>query len=427
GPAGQDKKLGLKSTSMDSATYNLLSTVIKMIQVAEDPKKGQAFLTATPLETNLLGQQYYTAPYSFSGLPSSLIKESTDRAMGTTTWEWEAVYTTLPKNSGDEIGKMLGQRTDSLLHLLKYRKSSGPNTVLSSFAYFSKYSEPKGVKVFLKFLKGVTNTAQQAYDSLLAIYKPLLFKPAFAYQAASKFGYALQQEGFDKSKMTACFKDLVMEVANTNTEAAFQILTGVPDFIDFKSLYEQLPADKSNAVKAWAKKAVDKFYEEERLKVGGKPVEEQKKKVETDKALAGCPGISDNQKYKYQLGITMAGTVNSQPFIGRLTSIDCRNGKVTITKPGKRIAFDYPLDLRFGLYEMWQKHDKQFYRCTLCGGEGGEMVTTSETKTKELPQGYFSGIETKVTRTKKNTSWDECYKCLGTGWALEPDRNPGYN
>ena len=110
---------------------------------------------------------------------------------------------------------------------------------------------------------------------------------------------------------------------------------------------------------------------------------------------------------------------NGTPFIVRLTAIDCRTKTVTITKPGKRSAHDFDLTLPFEVYERYQKHDKQFHRCTLCGGEGGERVTTTKTRTKELPFGYFSGIETKSTRTTTNTVWEECYKCDGTGWVLQ--------
>ena len=92
----------------------------------------------------------------------------------------------------------------------------------------------------------------------------------------------------------------------------------------------------------------------------GDPVAEQQKKIQTEKALDGCSTIPEDQKYKYQLGVTMVTTSNGTPFIVRLTAIDCRIKKVTVTKPGKLSAHDFVMTLPFEEYERYKKHDKQF-------------------------------------------------------------------
>ena len=418
-PAGQKSVNAGKTAALDSATYNFLFPVIKMIQVAEDPKKGPAFLMKELQETNLLGAAIYKAPFSFGNFKSTLQKISTDRARQTTTWRWEGIFFEAPKDAGEEVVKSINVKSDSLLNLLKYKRGSGPNSVGNLMTFVNSISEPVCVMVMLDFSKSIFNTEQQSVDSLQALYKPLLSKPAFAADAARRWGSALEIEGFDRNKITGWFQDILAELANTNSEAAFQMLVGVPDFMDYAAMNKKLPGDKQSAIKAWAKKEVDNYYEAERRKVQGDPVMEQQKKIQTDKILTGCSTISEDQKYKYQLGITMITTSNGTPFIVRLTAIDCRIKKVTVTKPGKLSAHDFVMTLPFEEYERYKKHDKQFHRCTQCGGEGGERVTTSTTRTKELPFGYFSGIETKSTRTTTNTVWKECYKCDGTGWVLQ--------
>ncbi|HRA11714.1 MAG TPA: hypothetical protein PKX31_08585 [Chitinophagaceae bacterium] len=418
-PAGQKTIDAGKPAALDSATYNFLFPVIKMIQVAEDPKKGPAFLMKELQETDLLGTASYQAPFSFGSFKSTLEKMGTDRVRQTTTWRWRGTFFVAPKDAGEEVAKNKKLQCDSLLKLLKYKSGSEPNSVKSLMTFLPTFNKPFSIIVWLDFTKGIYNTEQQAFDSLEALYKPLLSKPAFAANAASRWGYALEIEGFDRNKITGWFQEILAELANTNSEAAFQMLMGIPDFMDYAAMNKKLPGDKQSAIKAWAKKEVDNYYEAERRKVQGDPVMEQQKKIQTDKILTGCSTISEDQKYKYQLGITMITTSNGTPFIVRLTAIDCRTKTVTITKPGKRSAHDFDMRLPFEVYERYKKYDKQFHRCTQCGGEGGERVTTSTTRTKELPFGYFSGIETKSTRTTTNTVWKECYKCDGTGWVLQ--------
>jgi len=410
---------GVKPGGVDSATYHFLFPVIKMIQVAEDPKKGAAFLMKDVKETNINGEAIYPAPYGFRGLNATVHKTATDRTAQTTTWEWNGNYFESSQSPGDEKGKRLEKWGDSLLALLNYKKGSGVNAISYLHTYFYDFTKPAVVAVRLIFTKGVYNTEQQAFDSLRALYKPLLLKPAFTADAARKWGSALQAEGFDKSRIAAYFQELLAELANSNTEAAFQMLLGMPDFMDYAAMNNKLPADKQRAIKEWAKKEQEKFYEAERRKVQGDPVVVQEKKQQADKALNGCSNIAEDVKYKYRPGITMFTTQNGTPFIVRLTAIDCRTKTVTVNKPGKKTAHDFEMKLPFEVYERYQKYDKQFHRCNACGGEGGERVTTSETKTKELPFGYFSGVQTKVTKTTTKTNWEACYKCSGTGWVLE--------
>lgn len=405
---------------VDSTTYNFLSPVIKMIQVAEDPKKGPGLLMTDLQETNFYGEAVYMAPYAINKFKATIRKTKTDRTAKTTTWEWKADFTKPFENSTPINRNNIQQKADSLLQLLKYSTGETINHISYIYTYITTYDNPAMASVVMVFSKVLYNTEQQAYDSLLALYKPLLSTPAFAADAAQKLGYALRVEGFDKNKITNTFEQLLTDVANNNSEAAYQVLLGVPDFIDYKALNAKLPATKQSDIRAWAAKDMDKFYEQERKKVEGEPVAAQQKQMQTKKNGCNFEDMNMFTRAIYQLGITVTGTVNYQPFVGRVTAIDCATRKVTITKPGdKRLQKDEVIQVPEYNYVTWSKNRQQFHRCSRCGGEGGELVTTTSSRTKELPFGYFSGIETKVTRTTTKTSWENCYTCGGTGWMLQ--------
>ncbi|MES2777330.1 MAG: hypothetical protein V4722_24340 [Bacteroidota bacterium] len=62
--------------------------------------------------------------------------------------------------------------------------------------------------------------------------------------------------------------------------------------------------------------------------------------------------------------------------------------------------------------------DKHFATCRKCEGDGSEEVTIYTTKTKELPWGYFSGIQTTSTKTTSKTHTQTCKVCDGAGVLL---------
>lgn len=62
---------------------------------------------------------------------------------------------------------------------------------------------------------------------------------------------------------------------------------------------------------------------------------------------------------------------------------------------------------------------KRYYTCTECGGDGTYDVTVYTTTTKDLPWGYFSGIETKKFTTTSQTIKNICKVCKGNGVALK--------
>lgn len=62
---------------------------------------------------------------------------------------------------------------------------------------------------------------------------------------------------------------------------------------------------------------------------------------------------------------------------------------------------------------------KQYHTCEECNGTGKVLVTVTTTRTKELPFGYFSGIETKSIRTTTKEESRTCGVCKGAAILLK--------
>ena len=69
--------------------------------------------------------------------------------------------------------------------------------------------------------------------------------------------------------------------------------------------------------------------------------------------------------------------------------------------------------------QMHQTTYYQYYTCKACDGDGHFEVTEYTTKTKDLPWGYFSGIETKKITTTSTTKYKTCNVCNGQGVVLK--------
>lgn len=417
-------------SALDSFSYQILSTTIKMIKLAEDPLKGPGFFMTGLQETNQSGQPVYTAPYSVAGFKATVTKLSTNRSAGTTQWLWEADINS--PSQGLSLGQIetLDKKTDSLLNLLKYKEGKSPNCIDYVYSYYYKGDEQPVISIKMRFYKPLHNIKPVASDSMVAIYKPLLFNPAFAGDAANKLWGGFLAEGFTVPEIKLVFQPLFKELANAKIEAAYEAIMGLPSGVtleDTKELMALFSDAQREGIRAMAQKTLDDFYEKERKKFKGDPVVKEEQKVQAKKGLANCAGIPEQVKDKFRVGITMQGTVNYNPFIAQVVEIDCSRQRVRLVRYGsKRKSLNETIQLSFSDYGAWVKYHEQYYRCSHCAGEGGELVTESETKVKELPFGYFSGIETKVRRTTYKTYWEDCGYCKGSGWQLLPDKTPDY-
>jgi hypothetical protein len=117
--------------------------------------------------------------------------------------------------------------------------------------------------------------------------------------------------------------------------------------------------------------------------------------------------------------IKIGTTLVLKDFVGILQDVDCQKESMTLIIPGTLTSARFTRTVPMYEAWLWSVSDKQYHVCPKCEGLGGEHRTTVTSKTKELPFGYFSGIETKVTHTKTETRWAGCLRCQGRGVILE--------
>ncbi len=109
-----------------------------------------------------------------------------------------------------------------------------------------------------------------------------------------------------------------------------------------------------------------------------------------------------------------------------MSDYDCKADKYILWMPGQshnstgiymeaKAATVPGGQFREGYYSI----NKHYETCTTCDGDGHYEVTEYTTKTKELPWGYFSGIQTKLITTKTTKTIKTCSQCSGNGVVLK--------
>jgi len=108
-----------------------------------------------------------------------------------------------------------------------------------------------------------------------------------------------------------------------------------------------------------------------------------------------------------------------------LEGYDCDKKEYIAWRPrqGNDIYSDPPITKVRGLTtflsDKLEPSVKQYHTCEECNGTGQILVTTTTTRTKELPWGYFSGIETKSIRTTTKEELKTCNVCKGSAIVLK--------
>lgn len=126
--------------------------------------------------------------------------------------------------------------------------------------------------------------------------------------------------------------------------------------------------------------------------------------------------------YGYKKGLTRK--YNGYYVI--LREFDCKTDMYKVWRPAQKreiSGWDLPgmtlevMGIEFRQFSF--EPDKHWYTCKACDGDGTEEITVYTTKTKELPWGYFSGIETKRISTTSKTYTQLCKVCKGAAVLLK--------
>jgi hypothetical protein len=147
-------------------------------------------------------------------------------------------------------------------------------------------------------------------------------------------------------------------------------------------------------------------------KIAKEKAAEEKRKADRCNPALGVGGYKRGQTFSWD-GIYML-----------VESYDCKKDEYRLWKP-KQPGGSYEQSSVYFTVSGLQFRDaatladKQYYTCEACDGDGHKEVTIYTTKTKDLPWGYFSGIETKKITTKSTTAYTSCNVCDGQGIILK--------
>lgn len=428
----QKGQVGNNSGASSLFEMNLTASVKNVIRLAEDTRKEGFLFTKELIKVSNEGEPTYAAPFPMPGYNAQITKGRTDRKKGLTYWSWSTNFIEAPKGQKAAEIETLAAKADSIvkgfeqyvatdkLHAVAYMHVS--KTVNSTFGD-SNYAA-----LVISFTKPVYQSEQQAYDSLVSLYKPLLADPGTAKAATSQFCYAIVHEGFPESRAVSAIREILPGIADQNINAAYAVCMGFPYFVKYDLVKDVISSQQQDKLKSMAQQFIDDWEAEWKRKYGkADRVVVQQKRLEAARAAKACAGYGAETDIKPDMlikGVTVSGKSGSQTFVGRLTDIDCTKGIVYIVQPGyiNMPTSNKTVQVSLSNYRVyWRKHHEQYYSCTRCGGEGGDYVTETESRTKELPFGYFDGIRTTSTRVTTKRYFRYCTKCNGTGQVLRKE------
>lgn len=288
---------------------------------------------------------------------------------------------------------------------------------------YSQYNQEIIKGLFVQWEYKGNPTGQKILDSLLLIYKPLLENATTAENAAQKLAKYIPQ---DFAKKT--YLDLISEFANNNMQTTYFIIIEAPYYIKQEELIAQLSPQQKEALRAMAQKTVDNYKSKNTTSVASTATPTTVPKPTTRQERIDLflqeQNLKENKTYVFK----PEWSGDAKYYL--LTYIDTKKNElhfVDMSKPG------YERDKGFGvvklnitdylgkisLSETPMLANKQYYNCKVCNATGEEDFEITTTKEKELPQGYFDGIQTKSIRTTTTKTKRTCRTCQGLKMILK--------
>lgn len=300
-----------------------------------------------------------------------------------------------------------------------------------AYSYYNRAIK-KGVFVQGEY-KG-NPAGQKTLDSLLLIYKPLLKTITSTQNTVQKFVEEIKKLPQDIVKKP--YSDLVAELANNNIQSTFYLVLEAPYYFKNDELVAQLSSSQKEEVKKIAQKIVDDYNNKQKAATTNNttaPAVSTTPKFKTQREKIDA--LLNEKKLKVGKTYASASTFSWQkePTYYLLSYIDYEKGAIwfdNMSIPfyekkdgtgrikanifeynGKLMISDWASDVRLS--------NKQYHTCPTCKGTGSEEITVTKTRVKELPQGYFDGIQTKSIRTTTTTEKQGCRNCRSCGMILK--------
>lgn len=117
-------------------------------------------------------------------------------------------------------------------------------------------------------------------------------------------------------------------------------------------------------------------------------------------------------------GMVIGSSVEGQNKAGILRKQDCAKKTYTVWVPNYMLSHgqDTSFQIDAASFETaWELSQMKWVACSDCQGSGYTYKEVNKGYTKEVPQGYFSGVTTTVTKSWKETEGTTCRQCKGGG------------
>jgi hypothetical protein len=395
-------------TIRDTFAFNILSTIDKVLRIAEDPSKPASLLAEEQIETNDNGVGVFQSAIELPGsVRTNFNLYNTKRNEGYATWEWQAVLFDTEKGKSPDAIQAIKKKVDTLLTAFSNRKRpAAPDgnyeiNVLQYVNINGKKTDQLILRVLLS--KKLVSTEQSALDSLLRLYKPLLSNRSTVQQVTTKFEKALNAEDISREKCKAVYATLIKEIIDKDFEAGYQILVSAPYYIDVKSIIEGFTSSQRDAITTLGQKAVDDYYAKNKPKGSTDVVTEKKKEIEKAQ-----PPSDPCEREVWELLIKPGAFVENNIRVAYVVSYSCNANLYTIAwLEEKRLKYDKNISPQaINAYTVSRQHP--FSLCRHCKGQGYVM---------EYEWYYLNSYSGHYARSNKQVRVG-CGECKGTGYFL---------
>jgi hypothetical protein len=356
-----------KAVIRDTFAFNLLTTVDKVLRVAMGPKQPAMALAGELLRTDRNGSGLYRATYELPGSVETVLKlSSTNRYHNSASWSWVATMMRTPKHSDTTALRKMEARMDSILKSFAGRDLQGI-TITTINNLDIGYREQDLLTLEVSFSKPLHNTAENVYDSLIRLYKPLLMSKATAGECSEKFSKALELESIGSELGKKAYAGIIRNIADRDATAAYLTLLSAPYYVDMKEMIALLSDSQQSEIRSIARKALDDFYGKRNNSNTQDPVVAQKKEVEKEK-----PPTDPCAREVWELKIKPGAYIIANGMVSYVAEYSCSTDKYTIAwvdPTKKKLLFDRNVAVST-MDTYSQTSGSPFIVCSNCKGIG---------------------------------------------------------
>ncbi len=313
----------------DSFAIKILNTVDKVLRIAEDPKHYAMELAGEPIRLNRNGAMTYHSSVPFPGNVETEFEQThTRRDLASTDWQWQVRLLNFPKGQQTALINATKIKVDSILLSFSARKRppypDGTYEVTTYSWTNSNYYDSDALFLIVRLKKKLHNTEQQAIDSLLKLYKPLMTDTRIAHDKAGSFANSFKLEDISEAKTKEAYAGVLKEIANKNLSAAYQLMLNAPSFVDLQAISAQFTEEQRTQIRVLARKDIDAFYGNNNNPSTDPVIEKQKEIKEKQPPADAC------ERKIWELSIKPGYYVTGNNRVAYVRDYSCATDRYTI-------------------------------------------------------------------------------------------------